>query len=283
MRTRKMPSKIICGDALEKLRELPDNSIDMGVTSPPYNKGERNQGWLVKAVKYKKYKDASQESEYQRNQTEVLNELYRVIKKGGSFFYNHKIRWDKGEMLHPLEWLRKTKWNIRQEIIWDRQIAANIRGWRFWQVDEKIFWLHKPDGNKIGEELESRHALLTSVWRFPPERNNPHPAPFPLLLPVRCIYSVMNEKKGAVIDPYSGSGTTCVAAKLLKKDYVGIEISEEYCRMARSRIKNIKNHETEQFVKEIELHSVKESFNNRKNKGRLTGRFMPARIQKAVW
>lgn len=69
----------------------------------------------------------------------MLNELYRITKPGGSFFYNHKIRWEKGLLLHPMDWLRKTNWIIRQEIIWDRMIAANIRGWRFWQVDERIY------------------------------------------------------------------------------------------------------------------------------------------------
>ncbi len=119
------------------------------------------------------------EEEYQRIQIEVLNELYRVIKPSGSFFYNHKLRWERGFMLHPMDWLRKTKWVIRQEIIWDRMIAANIRGWRFWQVEERIYWLYKPEGkNIIGKELKPRHALLTSIWRFPPENNNPHPALF---------------------------------------------------------------------------------------------------------
>ena len=149
--------RVICGDALDILRKIPDNSIDMGVTSPPYNKRENKKGWLVNKVVYKGATDNLPEEEYQRVQIDVLNELYRVIKPGGSFFYNHKIRWEKGIMLHPMDWLRKTKWIIRQEIIWDRMIAANIRGWRFWQVEERIYWLYKPKGgNIIGKELESK-------------------------------------------------------------------------------------------------------------------------------
>ena len=273
--------KVVCGDAFETLKGLKDCSMDMGVTSPPYNKGEKNKGWLVNAVKYDAAKDSVKESDYQKNQVEVLNELYRVMKPGGSFFYNHKTRWEKGIMLHPFEWLKKTKWRIRQEITWDRRIAANIRGWRFWQVDEKIFWLYKPDGDKACEELKSCHALLSSVWRFPPERNNPHPAPFPLLLPVRCIYSIMNENDGIVIDPYNGSGTTCVAAKLLNKDYLGIDLSKEYCDMARSRLKN-SNQEIGRFNSEMELHAVKETFSNRKVKGKFTGRFRKVETQNVL-
>ncbi len=208
-------NQLFCGDALAALRKLPKEIVDVGVTSPPYNKGENKKGWLVPAVKYAGATDRLPEKEYQHNQIEVLNEIYRITKPGGSFFYNHKIRWEKGLMLHPMDWLRKTHWLIRQEIIWDRMIAANIRGWRFWQVEERIYWLYKPKGkNLIGAELKPRHSLLTSIWRFPPEKENPHPAPFPLALPIRAIYSVIDETKGVVIGPYCGSGTTLVAAKI---------------------------------------------------------------------
>ena len=132
-------NKIIQGDTLTELKKIKNNFVDLGVTSPPYNKQEKNKGWLVKNVKYDSFKDISTEEQYQQNQILVLNELYRITKQGGSFFYNHKLRWDKGKMMHPMEWLLKTDWVIRQEIVWDRMIAGNIRGWRFWQVEERIF------------------------------------------------------------------------------------------------------------------------------------------------
>jgi len=269
-------NKIIQGDALAVLRTLPDEIVDVGVTSPPYNKGENKKGWLVANVKYSCAIDKLPEDEYQENQIDVLNEIFRITKPGGSFFYNHKIRWEKGVMFHPMDWLRKTKWVIRQEIIWDRMIAANIRGWRFWQVvEERIYWLYKPKGkNIIGEELKSKHALLTSIWRFPPERENPHPAPFPLALPVRCIYSVMDEKKGVVLDPYCGSGTTLVAAKLLGHEYIGIEISKEYIKFVEERLKNYKK-ESKFAKEEINRHVVVKTFEERKEMGEFTGRYTP--------
>lgn len=264
---------ILLGDTVEVLKQLPSDSIDLGVTSPPYNKGEKNKGWLVKNVKYNSVNDCLKEEYYQQNQIEVLNELYRVIKPGGSFFYNHKTRWDKGKMFHPVMWLQKTSWTIRQEIIGDRMIAANIRGWRFWQVDERIYWLYKPiNNNKIGKELLSKHSLLTSIWRFPPERNNPHPAPFPLELPTRVIYSLMNEEKGIVIDPYCGSGTTLVAAKLLGKDYVGIDISEDYIAFAKNRLDNYQQ-ENNKATNELQKHFVEKTFKERKLNKENTGKF----------
>ena len=270
-------NRIIMGDALRVLREIPSEIIDMGVTSPPYNKGENKKGWLVKNVKYVSASDKLPEHIYQVKQMEVLDELFRVTKPGGSFFYNHKLRWERGVLLHPMDWLRKTKWTIRQEIIWDRKIAANIRGWRFWQVEERIYWLYKPIGKHlIGGELKPKHALVTSIWRFPPEQKNIHPAPFPLVLPVRAIYSIMDDNKGIIIDPYCGSGTTLVAAKLLGHDYVGIEISKEYADFAEARIVNCEN-ERKEALSEMVKHVVTKTFSQRKENGEYTGRF---RIQK---
>ena len=269
----KPKDKIIQGDALDILKNIDDDFIDLGITSPPYNKGEKNKGWLVKNVKYNITSDNISEEVYQGQQIQVLDEIFRVTKPGGSFFYNHKTRWVRGKMLHPIEWLQKTKWTIRQEIIWDRMIAANIRGWRFWQIDERIYWLYKPiDNNKIGKELKSKHALLTSIWRFPPERGNGHPAPFPLVLPARIIYSILDDKSGVVLDPYVGSGTTVVAAKLLNCDYIGIDISKKYVEDAKKRLVICENERTI-LNEEIAKHTVGKTFKDRKINGENTGKF----------
>ncbi len=267
-------NNIICGDALTVLKSLPDDLIDVGVTSPPYNKGENKKGWLVANVKYIGASDKLPEDLYQQRQIEVLDEIYRITKPGGSFFYNHKIRWERGNLLHPIDWIRKTKWVLRQEIIWDRMIAANIRGWRFWQECKRIYWLYRPKGKQIiGEELKPKHALLTSIWRFPPEKGISHPAPFPLALPTRCIYSVMDDKKnGIILDPYCGSGTTLVAAKILGYDFIGIDISQDYCQFAKKRIENFKDEE--KFVQEeLAKHVVTKTFAERKEKGEFTGKY----------
>jgi modification methylase len=273
MKPEEYLNKIIQGDTLAVLKNLPDEIVDVGVTSPPYNKGENKKGWLVKNVTYSGSSDKLPEELYQKNQIAVLDEIFRVTKPCGSFFYNHKLRWERGEMIHPMDWLKKTRWTIRQEIIWDRMIAANIRGWRFWQVEERIYWLYKPaNGDFIGEELKPKHALLTSIWRFPPEKKNPHPAPFPLALPIRAMYSIMDERKGVVIDPYSGSGTTLVAGKILGHNFIGVEISEEYIKTAQGRIRNYRN-EIQGANEEIAKHRVEKTFQERKKNGEFTGKY----------
>ncbi len=266
-------NQLIQGDTLAVLRNVPDECVGAGITSPPYNKQGKNKGWLVKNVVYDTYNDAIPEPDYQDSQVKVLDEIYRITIPGGSFFYNHKTRWDKGQMFHPMDWLRRTNWTIKQEIIWDRVIAANIRGWRFWQVDERIYWLYKPiDGRLIGKELRSQDAKLTSIWRGVPEGKNPHPAPFPLWLPARIIIAILGtEKCGLVLDPYVGSGTTAVAATLLGHDYLGIDSSATYLAMAQERLDNAQN-ELTQIRKELDLHGVGTSFSERKSRGMNVGK-----------
>jgi modification methylase len=271
------PNRILQGDALEHLEILPKNSIDLTITSPPYNKRKRqNPGWLVNADLYSDFDDHLEESEYQKLQIKILKELYRITKPGGSLFYNHKLRWENGELIHPLSWLTKSKWTIKQEIVWDRQIAANVRGWRFYQIDERIYWLYKPvNGYLIGKELESRHAKLSSIWRIKPApRMKEHPAPFPIEIPARIIYSLLNGVKGLILDPFCGTGTTLVAAKLLEHDYLGIDISSTYIDLAEERIENYEN-EKPQVDLECQKHVVREPFKKRKERGKTTWPFGP--------
>lgn len=98
-----------------------------------------------------------------------------------------------------------------------------------------------------------------------PEGNNPHPAPFPLWLPARAILSLAGEN-ATILDPYAGSGTTCVAAKLLGHRYIGIEISQNYIDYARERITNAEG-ERSKIEKECALHQVSKTFAVRKQNG----------------
>ena len=270
---------LLAGDVLDKLKDLSDDIVAMSVTSPPYNKNENKKGWLVKNVKYAHSSDKMDEMDYQQWQVAVLDEVYRVTKPGGSFFYNHKVRWEKGVLIHPMQWIAKSKWIIRQEIIWDRMIAANLRGWRFWQVEERIYWLIKPmDDDVIGDELESRHAKLTSIWRIAPERSSEHPAPFPIALPARAIYSVLNNTKyQIVLDPFCGTGTTLIAAKALGHQFIGIDISPTYLEIAHKRLSDPSS-EINSVKDEIAKHVVKKTFAERKQQGDFTGRYKPNNI-----
>lgn len=272
------------GDILKQLRKIPANSVDITITSPPYNKATKSWGWLVKSPTYSHYDDEMPEDEYQAWQLRVLNALYRVTKPGGSLFYNHKHRWKHGELLHPFSWILKSKWAFRQEIVWDRRIAANIRGWRFYQVDERIYWLFKPVESIVGEEMESKHAKLSSIWRIPPApRSDHHPAPFPLALPTRILYSMFDKEEGKVVlDPFCGTGTTLVAAKLLNHQHIGIDISPNYLEFSQQRLDNAES-ERVQLQSELDLHVVTESFQSRKQRGNTSWPLKPKLEEKTLF
>lgn len=258
----------LIGDVLEKLKNIDNDSIDLSITSPPYNKLEKHNGGLVSSIVYEKHVDNMDEENYQKWQIEVLNEIYRVLKPGGSFFYNHKIRYLNGGGLHPFEWISKSKFIFKQEIIWDRTIAGNIRGWRFWQTDERIYWLYKPlkKGKNIGLELHSKDAKMTSIWKIMPEGNNIHPAPFPIELPTRIICSIqsmLNTNDILVLDPFAGSGTTALAAEYLNARSISIELSQEYKNIYDERRKNASK-DIEKVKKELSLHKVEKTYQQRK-------------------
>ncbi len=282
MTKHKIPiNKVRVSDAMEALKSLPDNSIDLTVTSPPYNKRKRNTGWLVSNEQYSDFDDHLPETKYQQWQVDILAELYRVTKPGGSVFYNHKLRWEGGNLIHPLSWLCTSSWTIKQEIIWDRAIAANMRGWRFWQVDERIYWLYKPEnGYLIGKELESRHAKFSSIWRIKPvPRLKEHPAPFPLEIPVRIIYSLLKEPKSIVFDPFCGTATTLVAAKLLGHHYYGVDISQSYVSLAEERITKAEE-ERPLVEEECAKHIIDDPFIARKQRGTVSWPFGPRQNNK---
>ena len=248
----------------------------MTVTSPPYNKRNKSHGWLVTNEKYSHFDDHIPEEKYQQLQIAVLDEIFRITKPGGSLFYNHKHRWTNGVLINPFSWLVNTKWTIKQELIWDRVIAANMRGWRFWQIDERIYWLYKPKDNYlIGKELESMHAKFASIWHMRPEhRTNSHPAPFPIELPTRIIYSILTSKNCIVMDPFCGTGTTLVAAKLLGHRYFGIDVSPEYVKHAIERLEKSED-EKNRLQKEKLKHVIEDSFAARKKRGTISWPYGP--------
>jgi len=249
-------NELLIGETLKTLQLIDSDYFDLAITSPPYNK-RNNQGQIIKKVKYDSYDDNLPEDVYQSRQIEVINEVYRTLKPGGSFFYNHKCRWDEGNMIHPILWLSKTNFMIKQEIVWNRKITGNLRGWRFWQTDERIYWLYKPNHSKIGKELLPKHANATAIWDIMPENKNPHPAPFPLELPTRIIYSIFdNDKDKIVLDPYCGSGTVALSATLFGCNYVGIDISENYIKMAKERLNNVEDYR-QKYQNEIDNHFIK--------------------------
>lgn len=218
------------GKCEEVLPSLQDESVNLIVTSPPYNLGEVKKGGYYGGkgkgldISYDKHIDKMVSNEYRDWQHQILNECWRILKPNGAIFYNHKPRiidgiFDDRRDLIPLP--------IRQEIIWDRCGMINFCGSFFAPNTERVFIIAKPDWKPNKETLG-----WGEVWKIPPEINTEHPAPFPLELAKRCIIS--GSKEGdVVLDPFSGSGTTLRGAKLLGRKGIGIELSENYCELTK--------------------------------------------------
>ena len=240
-------NKIYNCDVLEGLRKLDDESVDLIITSPPYNKaGFNGKNKRTKHCIWNKTIDYSgnvdvdcmDESEYEDWQIAFLNECFRVLKKDGSMFYNHKIRVKHNEISHPLEWINESKFKCRQIITWDRLASPNPDPCRYVPTTELIFWLCK--GNKNPRFKRSKDCLFqTEVWRLPADKGTEHPAPFPLELPNNIIPSVAQGERIVVLDPFMGSGTVAISAKVNGCDYLGFELDEHYIEMANKRISEV--------------------------------------------
>src|SRR5665647_1719995 len=111
-------NKIYNMDCLEGLKRMESNSIDLIITSPPYNLGKTHHTGNNRFKSYVEYDDDMPEEVYQQWQIEVLNECFRVLKEDGSMWYNHKNRIKEGKQITPYEWLLKTKFITKQEVIW---------------------------------------------------------------------------------------------------------------------------------------------------------------------
>lgn len=230
-------NRIICGDCISEMKKIPDGSVDLVVTSPPYNlknstgngmKDGRGGKWKNAALVngYATYDDNMPYEQYVEWQRNCLTEMMRLLPDHGAIFYNHKWRVQGGLIQDRHEIVEG--FPVRQIIIWKRKGGINFNAGYFLPTYEVFYLIAKPKF-----KLAPKANAYGDVWEFTQEANNIHPAPFPVPLIERIISSTTAE---IILDPFSGSGTTALVAKHLGRSYIGIEISEEYCSFARQRI-----------------------------------------------
>lgn len=226
---------IIKGDSLTELRKIETSTIDLVVTSPPYNKNYwlRNRHQKGKRIiTYDEYHDSMDPQEYIKQQKEVLDELVRVIKPSGSIFYNHIDILHKNNTIHPSY---VYDYNVKQIIVWDRGNTPKLSNRYFLPTTEWVFWIKKDwDSNPYFDKSKCEHKK--NIWRINKEKNSKHPAPFPIELVDNIVKSSCPEN-GLVLDPYLGSGTTALSCKNNNVNFIGIDISEQYINMTKERIK----------------------------------------------
>ena len=238
--------KIYCGSS-ENMEQLPDNSVHLMVTSPPYNVG-------------KEYDENLTLEQYLKFLKGVWREVYRVLIPGGRVCINLANLGRKPYIpLHAfvLRDMLDLGFLMRGEIIWNKASSASpSTAWGSWlsaanptlrDIHEYILVFSKSTfsrkNNNKRRNTISKEDFLTftkSVWTFPaePARKIGHPAPFPVELPYRLIQLYTFEEE-IVLDPFMGSGQAAIAAIKANRHYVGYEINEEYVKLAERRIRQI--------------------------------------------
>ena len=247
-------NRIYTVDVLEGLKQLDDESVDLIIFSPPYNKhGLRNNGkqvtqsniksasaqrnWVQSIAYGGDYNvDNMKEEDYEQWQIEILNECFRVLKQDGSVFYNHKNRLYGGEVYSPYKWLYKTKLMVHQEIVWDMGSTPTVAPIRWLPTTERIYWLTKSKKNKFNRNING--DIKTEVWRINREQRTLHPAPYPIKLVDTILDGFPNDEQLLVLDPFMGSGTTIISAIKKGYNYIGFDKFQEYVDLSNDRIKN---------------------------------------------
>lgn len=227
--------RLINADCLEVLPTL--GRFDAVFTSPPYNMhgnggtsmGHSKSLWKKNSLAngYATYSDDMPQADYEAWQRQVLTALWARLSERGAIFYNHKPRPRDKQLWLPL--CLNPDLPLRQIVIWRRAAGFNFSPSHFMPTHEWVLIFAKESF-----ALKSRGASgAGDVWDIPAELNTPHPAPFPLALPMTALEAT---SAAAILDPFMGSGTTGVAAVKLGRRFTGIEIDPGYFDIACRRI-----------------------------------------------
>ena len=242
-------NKITQGDCLELFKEIPDNSVDMTFADPPFN--------LKK--KYTTYTDSLEFQEYLNWSEKWIAEMVRVTKPTGAIFIHNIPKW----LTFYAGFLNKYA-HFKHWIAWDAPTAPmgkslqpahygilfygkQAKGTKIYELryphkrDRKGYLLKDYGGKK--DKLHPFGPLVSDVWTDihrikHNKKRDPHPCQLPIHLLDRLILLTTDEGD-IVLDPFSGTGTTAISAKRLGRNYIGFELSPEYVKISREKLKNV--------------------------------------------
>ena len=250
---------IIQGDCLVEMKNIPDGSVDLVFTSPPY----------FNAREYSTFDSYEHYLNFIRN---FMLQAFRVLSEDGFFVFNtspvlvkRKSRNAESSRL-PIPFdtfnlAQNSGFKYIDDIIWEKPDGASNRAIKFahhrrpmaykpFTITEYLFVFRKKDAPLIDRGIRKhsdeiiQQSLIngeyerTNIWRLSPTRVKGHPAPFPVLLPDRVIqyYSYCGD---LVLDPFMGSGTTGISCKNLNRNFIGIELDPTYFKIAEKRINEV--------------------------------------------
>jgi DNA modification methylase len=232
-----------CREVLSDLSGSGDTLAQIVVTSPPYNmgltpggngrgmyraSGSRKGGRFRDGYGDGEHDDAMPQTEYDEWQRDIIELLWASIPNDGAIFNNHRVRIEHGRARLPLG-MDFGPAVLRQVITWDRGTGIGVNRRHFCAVAEWIMLLAKVEFNVKNHSASG----MGDVWRLGMESDRSHPASFPMSLPLRALDA---SSARSALDPFAGSGTTLMAAKVLGIPAVGVEVSERYCEIAARRL-----------------------------------------------
>jgi len=241
-------NKIIVGDSEEVLKRLPDNCIDLVFTSPPYNFG----------LDYKDHRDGVNWNDYFDKLFAIFRECIRILKYGGRIIVDVQPLFSDYVPIHHIisNFFIENKLIWKGEILWDKHnYSCKYTAWGSWKSPSNPYLKYTWEFLEIFCKGDLRHGgnwkmaditadefkkWVYAKWDIQPEYNMKkygHPAMFPEEL-VERVLKLFSFKGDIILDPFNGVGTTTAVAKRLSRNYLGIEISEEYCKKAEERVKN---------------------------------------------
>lgn len=248
---KKFINKIHCSDSLDIIKKFPDNCIDIVLTSPPYNFG----------INYENTNDVNIWEYYFNKLFNIFRECIRVLKDSGRIIINVQPMFSDYIPTHHLisNFFLKEGLIWKGEIIWEKN-NYNCKyctwgswkspsspylkySWEFVEIFCKNSLKKEGDKNNIDIEAEEFKKWVYGKWSIAPERNMKkykHDAMFPEEL-VKRLLKLFSYKNDIVLDPFNGAGTTTKVAKQLNRKFIGIDISEEYCKTAEDRLKDCFN------------------------------------------
>jgi site-specific DNA-methyltransferase (adenine-specific) len=246
MEIDRLVNSIIVGDSRTVLKIIPDNSIDLVITSPPYNFGRE----------YRETTDSMGWDEYFDLLFCVWRECYRILKPDGRIAIVIQPKFSDYVPTHHIVWKQLTDigFHWMAEILWDKSnyhsapttwgswCSPSLPYFRYtWEFIE-VFWKARPkkEGKKEYADVEPEEfqQAVRAKWNIAPEkrmREFSHPAMFPEEIPGRLM-RILTYKYDVVVDPFNGAGTTTVTAWRLRRRFIGVDISKEYCETAFQRV-----------------------------------------------
>ncbi len=236
--------QIICGDSLEVMKQIPDGTVHLAVTSPPYNLG----------ISYDNHDDNLAYENYLDWLRKVWVETERVLVSGGRFALN--IAPTSIKNFRPIHHdfsnqLREIGMIMRTEIIWYKQTMGRRTAWGSWKSPSnphivpsweyvlvfcKDSWALEGNGNEADITRDEFMRFSDGFWYIPPEsQRRGHPTPFPEELIYRLI-KFYSYRGNTVLDMFGGTGTVAVIAQRTDRHFIHIDISKKYCQIAEQRL-----------------------------------------------